>query len=91
LVSVFLNIFSSFSLPREKLKKWLFWSGSLALLNSQGPPLMIASMINISELNYEVAIKYDSSVLSIVLLVMLSIAIALEIYVISENNGRYHL
>jgi len=52
---------------------------------------MIACMINISELNYEVAIKYDSSVLSIVLLVMVSIAIALEIYVISEHNGKYHL
>ena len=50
---------------------------------------MIASMINISELNYEVPIKYDSSVLSIVLLLMLSIAIALEIYVISEKNREW--
>ena len=52
---------------------------------------MIASMINISELNYDMPIKYDSSVLSIMLLVMLSIAIVLEIYVISEYDGRYHL
>jgi hypothetical protein len=50
---------------------------------------MIATMINISELNYEVPIKYDSSVLSIVLLVVLAIAIVLEIYVISEYKGRY--
>jgi hypothetical protein len=31
----------------EKLKMWLFWNGSLGLLHSQAPPLMIASMINI--------------------------------------------
>jgi hypothetical protein len=72
------------------LKTWLFWAGSLALLNSQAPPVMIATMINISELNYETPSKYDSSVLSIVLFVMLAVAIVLEIYVISEHKGRYH-
>jgi hypothetical protein len=51
---------------------------------------MIATMINISELNFETPTKHDSSVLSIVLFVMLAITIVLEVYVISEHRGRYH-
>jgi hypothetical protein len=78
-------------MPKEKLKKWLFWNGSLSLLHSQAPPLMIASIINISDLNYETPFKYASSVLSIVILVFLAIATGFEIYVIRAHKGRYHL
>jgi hypothetical protein len=73
------------------LKKWLFWNGTLRLLHSQAPPLMIASIINISDLNYNDPIKYASSVLSIVIPVILAIAVGLEIYVIRINKGSYHL
>ena len=52
---------------------------------------MIASIINISDLNYDDPIKYASSVLSIVIIVILAISICLEIYVIRINKGRYHL
>jgi hypothetical protein len=52
---------------------------------------MIAIMINLTDVNYDTPITYDSSVLSIMLFLMVSIAILLEIYVISEHNGRYHL
>jgi hypothetical protein len=73
------------------LKKWLFWNGSLGLLHSQTPPLMIASMINISDLNFDEPFKFASSVLSIVIIVILALAIGLEIYVIHANKGRYQL
>jgi hypothetical protein len=52
---------------------------------------MIASIINISEINFESPLKYASSVLSIVILVVLSIATVIEIYVIRAHLGRYHL
>jgi hypothetical protein len=78
-------------MPKEKLKKWLFWNGSLSLLHSQASPLMIASIINISDLNYETPFKYASSVLSIVILVFLVVATGFEIYVIRTHKGRYHL
>ena len=73
------------------MKKWLFWNGPIALLHSQAPPLMIASIININELNFDTSFKFASSVLSIVVLVVLAIAIGLEIYVIRAHKGRYKL
>jgi hypothetical protein len=75
----------------EKLKKWLFWNGSLGLLHSQAPPLMIASFINISDINLDTPFKFASSVLSIVALVMLAIATSIEIYVIRTHKGNYEL
>ena len=79
------------SVPKDKLKKWLFWNGPFALLHSQAPPIMIASLINISELNFDTPFKYASSVLSIVVLVVLGIAVSFEIYLIRAHNGRYQL
>jgi hypothetical protein len=53
---------------------------------------MIASMINISSpLNYDTPLTYESYVLSIIIIVFLAIAIALETYVIYKHRGRYHL
>ena len=60
-------------------------------MHSQGPPLMIASMINISNLTFDSAFSYASSVLSIIILVLIAIAIVLEIYVIHQNKGGYQL
>jgi hypothetical protein len=71
------------------LNKKLFWNGSFALLHSQAPPLIIAIIINISDLTYDLPIKYASSVISLVLLVTISIAIGIEIYVIRTKIGRY--
>jgi hypothetical protein len=68
-----INIFS-ISIPKEKLSKWLFWNGSLGLLHSQAPPLLIACMINISYLYYDTPLKYACSVLSIVIHVILAIS-----------------
>ena len=48
-------------------------------------------MINISDLNYDTPFKYASSVLSIAILVILTIAIGFEIYVIHAYKGKYHL
>ena len=79
----------SISVPKEKLRKWLFWNGSFGLLHSQAPPLMIASFINISDLNYDSPFKYASSILSIVVLVLLAVAFAIEINLIRANQGRY--
>ena len=79
------------SVPRDRLKKWLFWNGTFALLHSQAPPLMIASLININELNFDTPFKYASSVLSIVVLVVLGLVISFEIYLIRAHNGRYQL
>lgn len=62
--------------------KWLFWNGSLKLIHSQSPPLIIACMINLSQLSYDNTIKYSSSVLSIVILVLYVIALVLEVRVI---------
>ena len=50
---------------------------------------MIASIINISDLNFDTSFKYASSVLSIVALVLLAIATGIEIKVIRANQGRY--
>jgi hypothetical protein len=77
--------------PKEKLKKWLFWNGSLGLLHSQAPPLMIASIINISDINFDTPFKFASSILSIVALVMLAMATGIEIYVIRAHKENYHL
>jgi hypothetical protein len=52
---------------------------------------MIASIINISDLNFETPFKYASSVLSIVVLVILAIAIGIEIYLIRANQGGLKL
>jgi hypothetical protein len=52
---------------------------------------MIASMINISSLKYDTTLNYESSVLSIIILVFLSISIALETYVIYIYHDRYEL
>ena len=52
---------------------------------------MIASMINISDLNYDGPFKYASSVLSIMMIVILAIAIGFEINVIRTYKGGYHL
>ena len=53
---------------------------------------MIASMINISSpLNYDTPLTYESYVLSIIIIVFLAIAIALETYVIYKYSGRYNL
>jgi hypothetical protein len=73
------------------LSQWLFWNGSLGILHSQAPPLMIASIINISDLIYDTPFKYASSVLSIVILVILAIATGFEINVIRSYKGKYHL
>ena len=69
----------------------LFWNSFLSFLHSQGPPLMIASMINISNLTFDSPLSYASSVLSIIILVSVAIAIVLEIYVIYQHKDRYHL
>ena len=69
----------------------MFWNSFLSLLHSQGPPLMIASMINISNLTYDTPLFYASSVLSIIILVFLGIAIVLEVYVIHQHKGGYEL
>jgi hypothetical protein len=73
----------------EKLKKWLFWNGSLGLLHSQAPPLMIASIINISNIILDTPFKFASFVLSIVVLVMLFISTGIEIYVVRTHKGNY--
>ena len=52
---------------------------------------MIASIINISDLNYETPIKYASSILSMVILVIIALATSIEIYVIRTHKGRYQL
>jgi hypothetical protein len=52
---------------------------------------MIASMINISSLNFNTPLNYASSVLSIIILIIIALAIALETYVISKNQGSYEL
>ena len=52
---------------------------------------MIASIINISDLNFETLFKFASSVLSIVALVGLATATSFEIYVIRAQKGRYQL
>ena len=52
---------------------------------------MIASIINISDFNYDTPFKYASSVLSIVTLGILAIATGFEIYVIRTHKGRYEL
>jgi Na+/melibiose symporter-like transporter len=52
---------------------------------------MIASIINITDLNYDTPFKYASSVLSIVILVILAFAIGFEINVIRTHKGKYHL
>jgi hypothetical protein len=52
---------------------------------------MIASMINVGDLNFETPFKTASSVLSIVVLVVLATATGLEIYVIHAHKGRYQL
>jgi hypothetical protein len=72
-------IFYSLSFPKEKLKKYLFWNGSFALFHSQAPPLMIAAIINISDLNYDMPINYASSVISIVIIVTIAILTGIEI------------
>ena len=77
---------------RDKLRGWLFWNGSIALLHSQGPPLMIASIINLSDLKFSGArINSASSALAIVLLALLALAFASEVYVIHVHRGAYHL
>jgi hypothetical protein len=73
------------------MRKWLFWNGSLGLLHSQVPPLIIASIINISDLNFDTPFKYSSSVLSVEVLALIAIAIGMEIHVIHANQGRYQL
>jgi hypothetical protein len=75
----FILIIYSLSVPKEKLKKYLFWNGSFALFHSQAPPLMIAAIINISDLNYDIPIKYASSVISIVIIVNFAIVTGIEI------------
>jgi hypothetical protein len=52
---------------------------------------MIASIINISDLNFDTPLKYASSVISIIVLVVLAIAIGIEINVIHAQKGRYQL
>jgi hypothetical protein len=52
---------------------------------------MIASIINISDVNFETPFKFASSVLSIVALVMVAIATCIEIYVIRAHLGSYNL
>jgi hypothetical protein len=52
---------------------------------------MIASIINISNLNFDSPFKYASSVLSIVVLVLLAFATGFEIYVIHTHKGGYQL
>jgi hypothetical protein len=80
-----------FSIPKEKLKRLLFWNSFLSLLHSQVSPLMIASMINLNNLTYDTSLSHTSSVLSITIIVFIAIAIVLEIYVIRKHNGRYQL
>ena len=46
-------------------------------------------MINISQLDYDTPIKYASSVISIVMIVLLVIALRLEIKVIHKHHGDY--
>ena len=52
---------------------------------------MIASMINISDLNFDTPFKKASSVLSILILLILAIATAFEIHVIRTHKGIYDL
>jgi magnesium-transporting ATPase (P-type) len=78
-------------MPKRKIEEIVFWNSFLSLLHSQGPPLMIASMINISSLNYDTQLFTASSFLSIIILVFLALAIALETYVIYKYHGRYEL
>ena len=70
-------------------KKLLFWNGSIIFLHSQVSPQMIASIINISDLNFDTPFKYASSVLSIVVLVTHAIAIGIELYIIRANQEKY--
>jgi hypothetical protein len=60
-------------------------------LHSQGPPLMISSMINISSLAFDTPLTYASSVISIIILVFLVIAVVLETYVIHQHRGSYQV
>ena len=78
-------------MPKDRMKNWLFWNGSLGLFHSQAPPLLIASIINMTDLNFDSPFKYASSVLSILALLFLAIATGIEIYVIHAHQGRYHL
>ena len=73
------------------MKQWLFWNGTLGLLHSQAPPLIIASIINISNLNFETPFKLSSSILSIVAVGVLAMATSIEIYLIHAHKGRYQL
>jgi len=65
----------------------LFWNGSLSLIHSQVPPLMIASIINISDLNLETRFQYASSLLS----VWAMGAVAILVYAIRAHKGNYQL
>jgi hypothetical protein len=52
---------------------------------------MIASIINISDLNFDTPFKYTSSVISIVVLLVIAIASGIEIYLIFAHKGTYQL
>ena len=52
---------------------------------------MIASIINITDLNFDTIFKYASSVLSIMILIICALATGFEIYVINKHYGRYQL
>jgi hypothetical protein len=52
---------------------------------------MIASIINITDLNFDSPFKYASSILSIMILIICALATGFEIYVIKKHKGRYQL
>jgi hypothetical protein len=52
---------------------------------------MIASMINIIDLNFDSPLKYASSFLSIVVLAALALATCIEIYLIRAHIGKYQV
>ena len=52
---------------------------------------MIASIINISDLNLETRFQYASSALSVWAMTAVALAIGLEVYAIREHKEKYHL
>jgi hypothetical protein len=52
---------------------------------------MIASIINISDINLETRFQYASSALSVWAMGAVAIAIGIEVYAIRADKGNYHL
>ena len=75
LLKIAIYVFPKLENLRLKLQSWLMWNATINFIIQQFTPIMMSSLLNLYDLNWDSKVTIFSSTLSIGLIILISISI----------------